>query len=145
MITQSPPPRSLILSIFLLSVFHLFSLWYTSLFLSLSLSLSLSHSAHPSLPPFRLIPSLAATKRLKRDYSWHVNVMRLPGIVLFSFFFFFLMPYKVNMMHTHTHTQQVSIVWDGEKMEFKKKKKGWTGLQGYKLSLLAKCEISDRQ
>lgn len=39
---------------------------------------------YPSTSPSRsLVPSLAATKRLKRDYFWHVNVMCLLGIVQF--------------------------------------------------------------
>lgn len=42
---------------------------------------------------------------------------------------------KVNMMHTHTHTGQHCMSWIDDGV------RDWTGLQGYKISLLAKCDI----
>lgn len=69
---------------------------YISLCTSISLSLS-------------LIPSLAATKRLKRDYFWHVNVMRLLGIVLF-FLSFSCSPKSIWC--AHTHTKKLKVFWD---------------------------------
>lgn len=73
---------------FLLSVFLFFSIWYAS------------SACMSSFPPRPLIPSSTATKRLKRDYFWHVNVMRPVGILLF---YFSCWPKSIRYTHKHTH------------------------------------------